>query len=74
MNVTAKILFEPRDMWVGVFWDTETELMEDHKEHYRSLYEYRTRRERTITIYICIIPMFPLKLTFEKDLYEGWDD
>lgn len=41
----VRILFEPRDIWVGVYW----------------------KREHLLTwIYVCIIPMLPIRLTFER--------
>lgn len=36
------ILFEPRDLWIGVYWD----------------------RQRGI--YLCIIPCFPIHITFTR--------
>lgn len=47
-----KIFFEPRDIWVGVFWDLDIV-----DTPYGPLFEnYR--------VYICIIPMFPIKITW----------
>ena len=43
-----KIKFEPRDLWVGVYWNIDR-----HDLAYQSL-----------NIYICIIPMFPICLQF----------
>lgn len=37
------VLFEPRDLWVGVYW---------------------TKTVWTFTVYICIIPMLPIKLNW----------
>lgn len=39
----VKIYFEPRDAWVGVFWD----------------------RRPNLTVWICVIPFVPIRLTFE---------
>lgn len=36
-----RIVFEPRDLWVGVYWD---------------------RQWFALVVYICLIPMLPLKI------------
>jgi hypothetical protein len=41
--MSARILFEPRDIWVGVYWD---------------------RRPEELRVYICILLMLPILLTF----------
>lgn len=41
------IKFEPRDIWIGVFWNLSTTVM--------------TGR---LLVYICILPMLPIKLAF----------
>lgn len=46
-QITVK--FEPRDLWIGVFW----------KLH-RSI-ESKFKR---LELYICIVPMFPIYITF----------
>lgn len=56
MKIWAWLLFEPRDLWVGVFWDI---IKPDAMDAYTYL-----------KIYICIIPMLPLFLKIrlgEKD-------
>jgi hypothetical protein len=49
----ARIKFEPRDLWFGVYWN----LTESVESSYRCL-----------DVYVCIVPVFPIKLTFEW----GW--
>lgn len=39
------LLFEPRDLWVGVFWE---------HPHYEG-------PDRWFTFYVCLIPMLPLR-------------
>lgn len=45
--------FEPRDIWIGVFWQTDTVFKVPGKEG-----------ELEITFYICIVPMLVLIVTF----------
>lgn len=49
-------LFEPRDLWVGVYWDK------------RWIYRPFERDQPAVwvlSIYICLLPVFPLKIVFE---------
>ena len=41
------LIFEPRDLWVGVYWD-----------------RYWEMGERPIDLYICIVPMLPIRLSY----------
>lgn len=45
------IMWEPRDMWVGVFWRTK-----DHPQW----------RQRITDIYLCLIPCIPIRLSVGK--------
>ena len=42
-----RLLFEPRDLWVGLYWT---------KDRFTESWHF----------YICIVPMFPLKITIAK--------
>ena len=53
MNVNIK--FEPRDLWIGVYWDT--------KPCYICWGDYIQERVQ-LKIYLCIVPMFPVIFTF----------
>ena len=46
-----KIKFEPRDLWVGIYWTIEEDFI----------------LQRFLKIYICIIPMLPICLDFKLD-------
>lgn len=48
-----KIKFEPKDMWIGLYWKSEP-------------YTYcHCDCDYLITCYLCIIPMFPIIFSFE---------
>jgi len=57
-DMSIGLLFEPRDLWVGVYW-TDT--------IYRALgidnrYHETTWRE----VYICLVPCLPIKLLWKR--------
>lgn len=45
---TARILWEPRDLWIGLYWNRE--------RHGGFIAE-------VLDFYICIVPCFPVRLT-----------
>jgi hypothetical protein len=44
----VQLLWEPRDLWVGVFWQ---------RPYYEGL-------ARSFTAYLCLLPMLPLRVTY----------
>lgn len=65
MNI--QLLFEPRDLWIGVFWDVKERLV-----------DAVTRKRKAaplIRVYICLLPTLPLRVQFiarlwrEKTIY-----
>lgn len=48
-RIDWEILFEPRDCWVGVFWDERVEKQYSAGERFRH-------------VYITVIPCFPLHI------------
>jgi len=56
-KIKVKILFEPRDMWVGLYW-----------KYYGDIFPGRTTYHcHRFRVWICIVPMFPIRLTFDRD-------
>lgn len=50
-----KIKFEPRDLWVGLYWSkSRTTTLYSDKEHF--------------TFYVCVVPCFPLIFTLSKNV------
>lgn len=49
-RVKVQLQFEPRDLWVGIFWQVRKP--PDLPAPYRILH-----------VYICVIPMLPLHIT-----------
>jgi hypothetical protein len=49
-SVWLSWLFEPRDLWVGVHWNRPENVA------------WHTR----IDVYVCVIPMLPLKIAFRR--------
>lgn len=53
---TARLLWEPRDIWLGVFWNTTSgPPTESHSFAPRS---------RFVLVYVCLIPCLPLALVW----------
>lgn len=46
------VKFEPRDLWVGIYWDWSPRHEPD------DIYDYSE-----LKIYVCIVPMLPIRLT-----------
>ena len=44
--------WEPRDIWVGVYWSREYSKVAKHEA-----YEW-------LDVYVCLVPCFPVRLTF----------
>jgi hypothetical protein len=53
---TARLLWEPRDLWVGVFWNTVTDRVILHAYEDGLETEYPTY----LLVYVSLIPCLPL--------------
>lgn len=60
-----QIKYEPRDLWVGIFWDRagRTTTLETDRQHYR--------------VYVCLVPCFPIIFTVSRNIpphrrHENW--
>lgn len=45
--VEIKLIFEPRDLWVGLYWDKKA---------------MSSGKPWVLTLYFCLIPMLPLRI------------
>jgi hypothetical protein len=52
--------FEPRDLWVGVFWRWDESLWADPPD----------RRYQVLRVFICLIPTLPIVFKFRRYLPE----
>ncbi len=63
-----KIKFEPRDLWIGAYWNIREDQL-DTENIVRIDQSPYVLYPRTLYIYICVIPTFPL--CFEIPLYKA---
>lgn len=61
MNWQAQLVWDKRDMWVGVFWDTDRERTSVARDG--SIWHHWQ-----LTLYICLVPCLPLRVTMQR----GW--
>lgn len=54
-RLRVRAFFEPRDLWVGVFWTVDTHALND---------EWRVVPQRVLRVYVCILPCFPILVTW----------
>lgn len=53
---TARLLWEPRDMWIGMFWNTVT----DRVIMYPSEHGGQTEHPVYLLVYVSLIPCLPV--------------
>ena len=49
-KISAKIVWEPRDLWLGIYWDTS---------RLGNVLE-------SVKIYLCVVPCLPLRLHWKR--------
>ena len=52
------LLWEPRDLWVGVYWDRG-----QHEVHY---IPGSVMLENYVRVYVCLLPCLPIKLSWSS--------
>lgn len=57
IECSLKIKFEPRDIWVGVYWTTL---------HRSKQWKVKPPVNNWLDVYICCVPMLPIKLRIWK--------
>jgi hypothetical protein len=62
--IRIKLLFEPRDLWIGVFWDG-TYLWQHYDKDNNRLEKSKKLHTITLRIYICIVPMLPILIALD---------
>lgn len=71
--VSVKTYFEKRDIWLGVYWDRKTTyepvLLEGDfikRDGSRSSRVWHQRPVEVLELYICILPMFPIRIRIRR--------
>jgi hypothetical protein len=54
-----QLLFEPRDMWVGLYWTVD--------EYDDGTFEAFVHGKYRWRFYICVVPMLPLLITLDEN-------
>ena len=64
-RIKIKIKFEPRDVWIGLYWNIEKwakyEFVNGRDE------ETMTGQHHLLRLYFCIIPLFPIIVSKQLD-------
>ena len=53
--ISVSLLWEPRDLWVGVYWDYHS---------WRADREVGVDAGWYLQVYICVVPLLPIRLRF----------
>jgi hypothetical protein len=56
-----RVKFEPRDLWVGIFW--RREVREDYFRPANGAFGIQQRPDG-FSVFVCVVPCFPIVLRF----------
>jgi hypothetical protein len=60
----ARIEFQPRDLWVGLFWKLTNDPLCLSVDRYGIRLQKIVAERTKVEVWLCIIPCFPLHVTF----------
>lgn len=56
LTIKVRVVFEPRDLWIGAYWDCAPVYW--RREDLIFVDRYR--------VFICLVPMFPILITWNR--------
>jgi hypothetical protein len=62
-RVTVRLLFEPRDVWVGVFWNRAIEKVPDGSD---GVGRRTFRFDRFLLVYVTLVPCLPVCVAIRR--------
>lgn len=68
--MSVKLKFEPRDVWIGVYWTKLHGHPPARGKHTREIVTPATHQH--LRIYICLLPMLPIVLDFQLGLEKAY--
>lgn len=56
LRLRCNLLFEPRDLWCGIYWTADRAVLTD-----------TNALEPCLQVYVCLVPMLPLRFTIWRE-------